>query len=157
MAKYSPPLSPVEHAELPVLDLDDFVPYQLARAAEVVSQKFAKVYGDRYGLTRPEWRTLATLGQYGTLTATQIGGHSSMHKTMVSRAVLSLEQRHWLRRESDFADRRVEHLSLTSNGSTAYKDLVVAAQAYEESLSSLLGMKISALKSALNIISAKLG
>ncbi|MGO4837536.1 MarR family transcriptional regulator, partial [Rhizobiaceae sp. 2RAB30] len=56
-----------------VLALEDFLPYRLNRLADAVSREFQKIYKERHGLTRPEWRTLATLGQFGTMTATGIG------------------------------------------------------------------------------------
>ncbi len=79
-----------ETTETAPLVLENFIPYRLNKAAEAISQRFASLYHDRYGLTRPEWRTLATLGQFGKLTATAIGAHSSMHKTKVSRGQCSL-------------------------------------------------------------------
>ena len=58
-----------------ILILEDFLPYRLNRLAEAVSRDFSRIYRERYGLTRPEWRTLAALGQYGTMTAKQIGAN----------------------------------------------------------------------------------
>lgn len=104
------------------------------RLSEAVSREFAKVYHDRHGLTRPEWRVFATLGQYGTMTATAIGAHSSMHKTKVSRAVAALEKRKWLARTPDADDRRVEQLALTRTGQAAYRDMVPVAQDFEKRL-----------------------
>jgi DNA-binding MarR family transcriptional regulator len=114
-----------------VLVLEAFLPYRLNRLAEAVSREFSKIYRNRFGLTRPEWRTLATLGEFGTITATAIGQHSSMHKTKVSRAVAELEKRKWLTRTPDAADRRVEHLALTKTGRGAYLELVPLAKAFE--------------------------
>ncbi|MBO6541520.1 MAG: MarR family transcriptional regulator [Rhizobiaceae bacterium] len=116
------------------LDLETFLPYRLNRLAEVVSREFARVYKERFGLTRPEWRLLATLGQHGTMTATDIGAHSSMHKTKVSRAVVSLEQRRWLIRETHQRDRRIENLTLTKAGRAAYLELVPIAREFENRL-----------------------
>ena len=121
------------------LSLEAFLPYKLNRAAELVSRRFATIYKDHAGLTRPEWRTLATLGQYGTLTATSIGAHSSMHKTKVSRAVQSLEDRNWLTRTTDEKDRRVEHLMLTREGARNYRNLAKLAHAFERRLKDMLG------------------
>ena len=70
--------------------LEDFLAYRIRRLADAFSLEFSRVYRDRYGLSRPEWRTLATLGEFGRTTATAIGAHSSMHKTKVSRAVAAL-------------------------------------------------------------------
>lgn len=117
-----------------VLVLETFLPYQLNRLADAVSREFSKTYRDRYGLTRPEWRTLAGLGQNGTMTATAIGEQSAMHKTKVSRAVAELERRKWLLRRQDPADRRVEHLTLTKAGEAVYRELVPLAKAFEAEL-----------------------
>ncbi|PSH64807.1 MarR family transcriptional regulator [Phyllobacterium brassicacearum] len=128
-----------ETTEKPPLILENFLPYRLNKAAEAISQRFASLYREQYGLTRPEWRTLATLGQFGVLTATAIGAHSSMHKTKVSRAVFALEQRYWLRRKRDEADRRIENLELTPAGRKVYADLAKVAHAFEAELLSNLG------------------
>ncbi|UVC13881.1 MarR family winged helix-turn-helix transcriptional regulator [Mesorhizobium onobrychidis] len=117
-----------------VLELESFLPYRLYRLADAVSREFSKVYKDRHGLTRPEWRTLAGLGQRGTMTATELGEQSAMHKTKVSRAVAELERRRWLIRTSDKNDRRLEHLTLTRAGLAAYGEMVPLAKAFEREL-----------------------
>lgn len=121
------------------LALEGFLPYRMARAAEVVSRQFAALYRERHGMTRPEWRTLATIGQFGQATATEIGAHSSMHKTKVSRAIQALEQRNWISRKTDEHDRRIEHIYLTREGRRHYRDLVRLARDYEARLLSSLG------------------
>jgi DNA-binding MarR family transcriptional regulator len=121
------------------LILEQFLPYRLNRAAETVSRRFAALYRSEYGLTRPEWRTLATIGQMGTTTATAIGQHSSMHKTKVSRAVFTLERRGWLSRRADPADRRSERLELTRLGRRKYEELVKLAMAFERELEQEIG------------------
>lgn len=118
----------------PRLSLEDFLPYRLNRLADDVSLRFSALYKKRFGMTRPEWRLLATLGQYGTMTATEIGKHSSMHKTKVSRAVASLEERRWLERRASPEDKRVEHLELSKAGERAYKELVPLARDFEARL-----------------------
>ncbi len=114
-----------------ILDLEAFLPYRLNRLADAISRDFARIYRDRHGLTRPEWRTLATLGQFERMTATAIGDHSAMHKAKVSRAVAALEKRKWLVREADVDDRRVEHLTLTKAGTAAYRDMIPLMKAHE--------------------------
>lgn len=120
-------------------DLESFLPYRLNRAAELISLSFAKEYKSRYQMTRPEWRTLAALGSVGRMTATEVGVHSHMHKTKVSRAVHTLEQRRWLKRTEDGADRRVEHLELTPLGQNSYLEIADIARAYQASLEQSLG------------------
>ena len=121
------------------LALEGFLPYRLARAAETVSRQFAALYRERHGMTRPEWRTLATVGQFNRITATEIGRHSSMHKTKVSRAIRALEERKWITRQADRTDRRIEHIELTREGRQHYRDLVTLARSYEARLVGLLG------------------
>jgi DNA-binding MarR family transcriptional regulator len=120
--------------DIEILELEMFLPYRLNRLADAVSREFSKIYRDRYGLTRPQWRTLAGLGQHGTMTATAIGEQSAMHKTKVSRAVAELERRQWLVRATDPADRRVENLTLTKKGKAVYWEMVPLAKAYEAAL-----------------------
>ncbi|MBP2237484.1 DNA-binding MarR family transcriptional regulator [Sinorhizobium kostiense] len=135
-------------------DLEGFLPYRLNRAAEFVALRFAAQYKARYQLTRPEWRTLAALGSSGrSMTATEIGAHSSMHKTKVSRAVFSLEQRRWLQRREDGRDRRFEHLALTAQGQQAYSELTELASGYQAELCSMIGAKnLEALSTGLGAV-----
>ncbi len=121
-----------------LLILEQFLPFRLNRLSESVSQNFAQHYRREYGMTRPEWRTLAVLGQHGVQTSTQICAHSTMHKTKVSRAVQSLATRGWLVRERDMADRRLEYLHLTAKGRKHYAKLVVLANEFELDLKNSL-------------------
>ena len=136
-----------------VLELETFLPYRLYHLADLVSREFAQIYKDRFGLTRPEWRVLAGLGQHGTMTATALGRQSSMHKTKVSRAVAALERRHWLVRVADEADRRVEHLALTKPGWAAYREMVPLAKAFEaDMLQKLRDAERSAISGGLSAL-----
>jgi len=128
-----------EAMDVDEFDLEQFLPFRLNRAAEFIALRFAAAYKAEYGLTRPEWRTLAALGSSGRMTATEVGVHSTMHKTKVSRAVFALEERRWLKRTQDDGDRRAEHLELTPAGVRAYKELTRLASDYSSELASLLG------------------
>ncbi|MFX7763927.1 MarR family transcriptional regulator, partial [Acinetobacter baumannii] len=92
------------------LSLERFLPYRLSRITSAVSLEFRTVYGAHHDLTVPEWRVLATLGQFEAMGAKAIGVHSSMHKTKVSRAVRALDERRWLKRHESDTDRREEIL-----------------------------------------------
>lgn len=109
------------------LRLEQFLPYRLNVVASFVSQALSRIYSERYGIGVPEWRLLVTLGQYGTMTAKQIGTHSHMHKTKVSRAVAHLEKRDLLVRRTNRADLREAFLSLTPAGRAIYEDLAPSA------------------------------
>ncbi|MER8548234.1 MULTISPECIES: MarR family transcriptional regulator [unclassified Mesorhizobium] len=140
-----------------ILELESFLPYRLYRLADAVSREFSRIYKDRHGLTRPEWRTLAGLGQHGTMTATALGEQSAMHKTKVSRAVAELERRRWLTRTPDEKDRRVEHLTLTKAGLAAYREMVPLAKEFERELLERLGAEErAAIVSGVAALEAKL-
>jgi len=145
------------------LRLESFLPYRLNRAAAAASKHFSRIYRSEFGLTVPEWRVLATLGHLGTATATEIGHDSAMHKTKVSRAVTSLQQRRWVARATDEADRRLEHLSLTPAGRAAHRRLAPKMLACEEELLARLSARerkellrgLAMLERALGIVAAE--
>ncbi|MBZ6078734.1 MarR family winged helix-turn-helix transcriptional regulator [Microvirga puerhi] len=121
------------------LQLEAFLPYRLNRISAAISHEFRAVYGRHHDLTVPEWRVLATLGQFEEMGAKAIGHHSSMHKTKVSRAVRALEERRWLKRRECEDDRREEILSLTALGRKTYTDIVPRAVAFERRIMTALG------------------
>ena len=104
-------------------DLQDFLPFLLNRAAEESSLGFQRHYKDRYGMLRTEWRVLFHLGNYGQMTAKDIGERAKIHKTKISRAVAKLTEKRFVTRSRDESDRRAEHLALTVAGQAAYRDL----------------------------------
>lgn len=115
-------------------DVRQFLPYLLNQAAEASSLEFQKVYKDKYGMLRNEWRVLFHLGIYGRMTASDIGARAQMHKTKISRAVQRLAERRYLTRTRADTDRRVEYLTLTSSGQRVYCDLKGIAQDYDAAL-----------------------
>ncbi|WP_170608472.1 MarR family winged helix-turn-helix transcriptional regulator [Ruegeria arenilitoris] len=115
-------------------DLQNFLPFLLNQAAEASSLEFQQVYKNRFGMLRTEWRVLFHLGNYGEMTARDIGQRAKIHKTKISRAVHKLEQRRFLRRIRDENDRRVERLSLTQMGTSAYRELRSIARNYDGKL-----------------------
>ncbi|MBB4304031.1 DNA-binding MarR family transcriptional regulator [Rhodobium orientis] len=132
------------------LRLESFLPYRLNVAAETVSLALSRLYAERYGIGIPEWRVIATLGQYDTMTAKDVGLHSQMHKTKVSRAVASLLRKGFVEKRANPLDKRAAFLSLTAKGETTYAALVPLARAFSERLAAELdGTDIAALEAAL--------
>lgn len=120
------------------LELERFLPYRLNVLAETVSRALSRIYAERYGIGIPEWRVIATLGQYQPITARDIGRHSRMHKTKVSRAVAMLERRALVARSGSASDRREAPLTLTAKGRRIYDDLAPRALAFAGDLTSVL-------------------
>lgn len=121
-----------------VLILEEFLPYRLNVLATIVSQGFAKLYSERFGISIPEWRVIAMLGQHRTLTSKEIGERTHMHKTMVSRAVTDLERHGLISRLANREDKREAFLSLTETGRRVYNQIVPLAHDYAARLTAEL-------------------
>lgn len=118
--------------------LESFLPYRLNVLASLASNALAQIYAERFALSIPAWRVVATLGQYEYRTARDIAAHGVMHKSTVSRAVASLEQRGLIARKPNQDDRREELLELTEEGREIYEALAPEALAFEERFVSVL-------------------
>lgn len=113
------------------LELDRYLPYRLNVLAALASDGVARLYSRQFGVSIPEWRIIATLGEQVKLTAHAIGAHSHMHKTKVSRAVGDLISRGVVRREINKDDLREAFLSLTAEGRAIYEGIAPLALSYE--------------------------
>ena len=122
------------HLETTDFDLSTFLPYLLNRAAEASSLEFQQYYRETYSMLRTEWRVLFHLWQYGNMTAKEICVRAGLHKTKVSRAIVALEQKRFIKRDKMAHDRRNELLSLTASGRKASIDLTQAAARFDTSL-----------------------
>jgi DNA-binding MarR family transcriptional regulator len=111
--------------------LDDFLPYRLSVASNVVSQAIAHAYERAHGLSMQEWRVIAVVAEGGELTQREIVERTKMDKVTVSRAARSLEERDLIRRAQNADDARSLRLSLTAAGRKIYVDVVPAALTLE--------------------------
>jgi DNA-binding MarR family transcriptional regulator len=136
-----PPRKAARPTAPPALTLETFLPYRLNVAATLVSQGLARIYSQRHGIGIPEWRVIATLGEFGSMTAKAIGAHSHMHKTKVSRAVSVLQERGWVLRKVNASDQRETFLALSTKGRSVYDDLVPIALDYARRLDEAIGAR----------------
>lgn len=116
------------------LKLDDYLPYRLSVASTAVSELIAKAYQARFGLTIPQWRLMAVLGESGPMTPQALGARTMMDKVTVSRAAQALTQRGLTARDPNAADGRSHRLSLTKDGAALYAEIAPSALAYEARL-----------------------
>lgn len=132
------------------LDLDRFVPYRLSVLTNRVSNAIARTYSERFGLSIPEWRVMAVLGQASRLSAGEVARRTEMDKVQVSRAVATLVRNRRVQKQSDSADGRVTRLALTARGRAIYEEIVPhALELEEEFLAVLEGAERAALVSLL--------
>ena len=116
------------------LRLDSYLPYRLSVASNAVSRLIARAYEDRFGLTIPQWRLIAVLGEDGPLTQQEIGARTVMDKVMVSRATQGLVKRKLVQRAPHDADGRSHHVALSKAGERLYGEISPVALEYEARL-----------------------
>lgn len=116
------------------LDLDSFVPYRLSVLSNRVSSAIAREYSERFGLSIPEWRIMAVLGQSPALSSRAVAERTAMDKVQVSRAVASLVETGRVQKKVDADDGRIARLSLTPKGRAIYDEIVPLALHLEEVL-----------------------
>jgi DNA-binding MarR family transcriptional regulator len=130
--------------------LRGFLPYQLAVLAEYTSSRFAEVYSEKFGLSIPEWRVLATVGERDMLRAKDIEAERHLHKTVVSRAIARLRARGLVALKNNAEDRRESFLLLTAKGRKLYGEIIPLARTYsDEILASLSATQRAGLESSL--------
>lgn len=139
------------------LRLSEFLPYRLNRLASEISQQTRAVYIRTVDLTMPEWRVLATLSERSPMTAREIGRETYLHKTKVSRAVRSLEERRWLKREVNEDDRREEWLSLMAAGHAGYASIAPKLEAFQAKILERLAGNDAQILSALGKLEQAIG
>ncbi len=110
------------------LSLDDFLPYRLSVADNVVSAVIERAYA-RHALSVPQWRVIAVLGEADALSQRAIVDRTRMDKLVVSRAARALESRRLVARRQDAGDRRALSLSLSAAGRRLYAAVIPAALA----------------------------
>lgn len=120
-------------------DLREFLPYQLAAAAERVSRDFAEIYRREFGITIPEWRVLAHLSQEGDISVRDVEARVAMEKSKVSRAATRLEAAGYIEKRLNAGDRRLLSLRLTPQGRALMARIVPVALAYQAQLIERLG------------------
>ena len=116
------------------LKLKDFLPYRLSVLSNRISNDIARRYQERFSLTIPEWRVMASLGETPGLSARQVADKTAMDKVAVSRAVAGLLAVKSITRKTDTADKRKIILTLSKKGQAVYRQVVPVALAYEAAI-----------------------
>jgi DNA-binding MarR family transcriptional regulator len=118
--------------------LNDFLPYKIGILASSLNSAFEDILDQKHAIGLTDWRVMATLGEFGSMTAKEICERGRMHKTKVSRAVASLESRRLLMRRTNRDDMREAFLSLTDRGRDIYHEVVPLALSFSRRLTDTL-------------------
>lgn len=106
--------------------------------AERLSRRLALVYGERFGLTIPEWRILAHLSQRDGVSVREVRMRVRMDKVKVTRAAHRLEQAGLVTKTQNADDRRLVCLALTDAGKRRMAELVPYVTDFHERLMGVL-------------------
>ncbi|MPQ95579.1 winged helix-turn-helix transcriptional regulator [Thioclava sp. JE_KL1] len=135
---------------MPEFDLYSFTPYRLAVAAEKLSERLARQYRDRFGISIPEWRVLVHLAQSDDVSVRDIEARVAMEKSKVSRAASRLEASGLIAKTRHEGDKRLVKLRLTANGRAMMAELLVLANAFQAELEAELGDAATKLETGLD-------
>jgi len=116
------------------LQLEEFLPYRLSLLSNTVSGAIAAAYRDKFNIDMPEWRLMMVLAEYPGSSAEEVCRRTRMEKSVVSRAVARLLERHLLTRKVDTNDRRRSILELTRTGVSVYDEVTPVATDYTRRL-----------------------
>jgi len=116
------------------MKLDAFFPYRITVLAEAVSRSIAQVYESRFGLSRDEWRVLATLADTGALKPVELAEQTNLNKMQISRALKRMEDEGLVTREDDPTDGRAWLVSLQPAGRALHRRIVPMVAAREQYL-----------------------
>ncbi|CAM3349068.1 DNA-binding transcriptional regulator, MarR family [Paracoccus aminovorans] len=105
------------------MSMENFLPYRLAVGAEAFSRQLFAVYGQKYGLTREEWRLLFLLADAGTIDSVQLAQRTSLDKVQVSRAASRLEDKGLIDRAILGSDRRLRSYGATEAGQALFRQV----------------------------------
>ncbi|MDK2597327.1 MarR family winged helix-turn-helix transcriptional regulator [Pseudoalteromonas obscura] len=117
-----------------ILDISQFLPYQLVSLSAQVSEDFAQVYNQEAGLTQAQWRVLSHVLNIEFATARQICELANMDKSTVSRAIKQLEEKGLIGLNKHPDDKRATVLQATPSGINLYEMLTPKAKEWEQAL-----------------------
>lgn len=135
--------------------LDGFLPYRVTVAAGRLSREFSRIYQERFGLSRAEWRVMAHLSQDAEVSVREIHARVDMDKSKVSRAATRLEEAGIITKRISERDRRLVVLALTEKGMTMMAELSQAALEYQARVLGRLGPGAGAFLAGLDTLLAE--
>jgi len=115
-------------------NLQGFLPFRLSRLSYEVSNRMAEIYSDRFDISIPEWRILATLAEKQQCTAQAIVASTRTHKSTISRAVSRLINNGWIERVSSKEDKRMQLLRMSKSGAQRFSELTPLVLKFEKEL-----------------------
>ena len=136
--------------------LDDLLLFRLGRLLAVAGGMVIRLCEGRFGITRREWRLLATLASRGELGSSQLAEHAQLDRARTSKAVGALVAKQLVSRTHPAGDRRQVVLRLTVQGEALYDALFpLVRQINAELMTALSDADAAGLDAALRRLQAR--
>ncbi len=103
--------------------LSDMLMYRLYQAWSQANPVFLRLCEGRFGITRREWRVLASAVEGGIMNSAELAAAAKLDPVRTSRTLGTLCEKGWLRRLHDGADRRMVRVEATDEGIACYRAL----------------------------------
>jgi len=132
-------MSPVEkHETIERFNLRRFFPYRFSILEQRLSKAIAQKYMTDFGLSRVEWRVMASLAEFEKTSAREICEFTHLEKMQVSRAISSFKRSSIVLQKKNNDDQRLTELSLTKKGWKIYRKIIPLVKAQEQNILSVL-------------------
>jgi DNA-binding MarR family transcriptional regulator len=105
-------------------DIRDMFSYRLALLTRVNDRQAQNVLVSTYGITLGEWRTLAVVKYLGRPSVRAVARATQQDEGQLSRYVSGLIERGLLEKSVSSEDRRVNDLTLTTEGDRLYAEVM---------------------------------
>lgn len=140
-----------------MLDLAQYVPWLLNRAARSVADAFSRELA-ALGVTLPMWRVMASLRRAGPQRLGELSSLTAIETSTLSRLLGQMQQRGLVRRARSHGDARAIAVSLTRRAAALTERIVPLALRYEQAaVRGMSDSEIAILKRLLAQIDENLG
>lgn len=136
--------------------LDDLLNYRLARLHALSGAPVVRLCEGRYGITRREWRLLASLASRGATSPSELAEQAHLDRARTSRAIGSLVAKELVQRVARPGDARRAVVQITARGQSLYEAMFPQIAAINRAvLDALDEPLLGALDEALRRLTAK--
>jgi DNA-binding MarR family transcriptional regulator len=106
---------------------EEFLLFRVSSVSRRLANACADVYFAEFGITVPEWRLMAQIGRFGSISAKDIAEKISMDRVSISRAAGKCLADGLIRETPTPLDRRCKVLSFTPKGKALYESIIPRA------------------------------
>lgn len=128
------PTAPPQNALIQPQTLKDLLLFRLSHYLAMASAPIIKICEGQFGISRREWRLLATLAESGAMNSSTLALRCGLDRARTSRAISSLEQKKLLRRNAVASDQRLVRIELSVAGHALHSRLWPMVNLHQKAL-----------------------